>query len=968
MRPVLIIASLLFSSYSIFCQSVISGKVIDSKTGAPLPGVSIKVRSSKNGTTTNNEGQFKIAAIASDVLEISSIGFVAKTVSVGAGSNLSISLDPSTAELSEIVFTGNRGAGRSKTDSPVPVDIIKVNQVGITTAKPDMMSQLNMAVPSFNYNKQSGADGADAIDLASLRGLGPDQTLVLINGKRQHQTGYVATSGTRGRGNSGTDMNGFPEAAVDHVEILRDGAAAQYGSDAIAGVINVVLKKDVNHLSFTTGVSGYYDHKYNSANSMDPSQYYTGTQLDGQTLNMGLDYGFSIGKKGGFINFAGNFLTSTKTYRQVPDTNITTNLANALPVGAIRRAFGDGQVTSGGVMVNSEIPIAGTKTSFYFFGGYNRKHSNVYAYTRNFSANNFFGYAGPQKTPTDLNGNLQFVPGIMRIYDPTPGQIDTLNEYFDPQEDVYITDMSMAVGLRGTIGHGWDWDLTNVIGNNDFHYFGNKTFNASLPLPEAVTQTRFDDGGFKLLQNTATLDLNKHFSNVAQGLTLSFGTEYRYENYIIYAGEYNSYAQVDTAIRYYPSIGESKYPASGSQGYPGYQPSDAANASRTNVALYAEAQLDITDRWLVDGAARIEDYSDFGFVDTYKFATRYKLTDNFNLRGSISTGFRAPSLAQINFSNTNTTVQNGTLVYTKYVPNTSPIAQAAGIPSLKQETSLNSTVGFTWKPMHNLSITVDGYIVKIKNRIVLTGQFDSSIAAIAPYLEQYNVADVQFFANAVTSTNTGLDIVFDYSQRLSNKSSLKILLAGNLQNITINQINIPAALNIDYFHEQAFYSTREQYFLRASAPHTKGLLSVEYNVDKFGVGAHITYFGKLTTQGFGYSSLPGAPAGGPGGAGVSDAGLGYDPYVTTDDGKSVVPEDFVHKGKATTDLFASYRFSKHLTWYLGVDNIFNVHTDLSVVPNARLATADDTESGGPWDSVQMGYNGLRLFTNLAINF
>jgi iron complex outermembrane receptor protein len=968
MRYASLLLMIILCAFKNQAQSLVTGKIADSKAGTPLPGVTVKVKSTGKAVSTNSEGVFKIEAQDKDILEITNIGYKTQMITVKGMSELTVLMEASTAELSEIVFVGNRGVARSKTESPVPVDVIKINQVGESTAKPDLMSQLNMAVPAFNYNKQSGADGADAIDLASLRGLGPDQTLVLINGKRQHQTAYVATAGTRGRGNSGTDMNAFPEAAIDRIEVLRDGAAAQYGSDAIAGVINIILKKDIHHLSFTTGVSAYDDHKYNSLNSMDPSQYYTGSKIDGKTFEIGLDYGLPIGKQNGFINFAGNFLTQGKTFRQVPDTNISTNLGKALPVDAIRRAFGDGAVTSGGVMVNSEIPIAGSRSTFYFFGGYNRKHSNVYAYTRNFSANNFFDYSGPQKTPTDANGNLIYVPSIMRIYDPTPGQVDTLNEYFNPQEDVYITDVSFAAGLKGTMGTGWDWDISNVIGSNDFHYFGNKTFNASLPVDEVATLTRFDDGGYKLLQNTASLDISKHFANVAKGLTLSFGSEFRYENYVIYHGEYNSYADVDTALRYYPSIGASKHPASGSQGYPGYQPSDAVNASRTNIAGYLEAQLDVTDRWLIDGAARFENYSDFGFVNTYKFATRYKITDNFNLRGSVSTGFRAPSLAQIHFSNTNTTVQNGNLVYTKYVPNTSPIAKAAGIPSLTQETSFNSTIGFTWKPFHNLSITIDGYIVQIKNRIVVTGQFGPDIEAIAPYLTQYNVDQVQFFANAVNTTNTGLDMVLDYNKRLTAKSNFKILFAGNLQNINIDKISIPTALNDSYLHQQSFYSTREQYFLRASAPHSKFALSMEYSINKFAVGTHITYFGMLTTQGFGYASLPGATAGGPGSQGISDQGLGYDPYVTTDDGKSVVPENFVFHGKATTDLYVSYKFSKHFTWYLGVDNVFNVHPDESVVQNARLASADDSESGGPFDSVQMGFDGTRLFTKLALNF
>jgi iron complex outermembrane recepter protein len=229
------------------------------------------------------------------------------------------------------------------------------------------------------------------------------------------------------------------------------------------------------------------------------------------------------------------------------------------------------------------------------------------------------------------------------------------------------------------------------------------------------------------------------------------------------------------------------------------------------------------------------------------------------------------------------------------------------------------------------------------------------------------VSSVQFFANAVNTTNTGVDVVLDYNKRIG-RNRFKATLAGNIQNIAINKINIPAELNTSYVDQQAFFSTREQYFLKASAPRAKGTLALEYSIQKFAIGAHFTYFGKVTTQGFGYSSLPGAPDGGPGGAGISDQGLGWDPYVTTNDGKSVVPENFVHKGKVTSDGYLSYKVSKNLVWYAGVDNIFNVHPDLSIVPNARNASAYDSESGGPFDAVQMGFDGMRLYSKIVLNF
>jgi iron complex outermembrane recepter protein len=966
MKGLIILASLILTSHLLLAQKTITGKITDKSSGAALSGASVKVKGSKKGVSTNTEGTFTLEVNPTDILIISNIGYMDQAVPVPETSTITILLEPVASELTQVILVGSRGVGRTKTESPVPVDVIKVADVGQSTARPDLMSQLNVAVPSFNYNKQSGADGSDANDFASLRGLGFDQTLVLINGKRRHLSAFVVQEGTRGRGNSGTDLNAIPEAMIDRVEILRDGASAQYGSDAIAGVINIILKKDVNHLNITTGGSVYDDHKYNSLNAVDPSQYYTGARLDGAAYTLGADYGVAIGKNGGFIHFGGNFIDQGKTFRAEPDTNMGTN-AQALPINTIRRAFGDGGLIGGGGMVNAEIPVS-PRTKFYFFGGYNRKMSDVYAYTRNFSGS-------PQKFPTNPDGTLIFDANIMKVANASDGSgtINSNNVFYNPQERVYVTDKSFAAGFQGTVGHDWDWDISNVVGNNDFHYHGYKTFNASLDNVPGSLKTNFDDGGFTFTQNTSNLDINRHFDNVAQGLTFSFGGEYRYERYHLYAGEPDSYGQ-KSPDKFFPNLngdgnGDSvQAPATGSEGYPGYQPSDVSIAHRTNVGGYVDFALDVTHAWLIDVAARFENYSDFGFVNTYKFATRYKLTDNFNLRGSISTGFRAPSLQQMNFSNTNTNVVNGNLVYVKLVPNYSPIARAAGIPNLTQETSVNGSFGFSWLLSHDLTATVDGYWVQMKHRVVITGSFDGSIPAIAPYLQQYDVSSVNFFANAVNTTNTGVDIVLDYNKRLGHYSRFKATLAGNIQNINIDKINIPAVLSTSYANQQAFFSTREQYFLKASAPRAKGTLSLEYSLQKFAVGTHFTYFGKVVTQGFGYASLPNAPAGGPGSAGISDQGLGWDPYVELDNGEGAVPENFVHHGKITSDAYLSYKVSKNMVWYGGVDNIFNVHPNLSVIANARGESAYDSESGGPFDSIQMGFDGMRIYSKLVFNF
>jgi iron complex outermembrane receptor protein len=957
----------LLGAFLAFSLPVIAQKITGTvtNTGKPVPGTSVYAAPAGVGSSTGMDGKYSLALKPGTFqVTFSAIGYEKKTISVqladGENKVVDIELALSQESLKEVIVVGSRGGGRTRIESPVPVDVIRLNQLTENTAKPDLMSQLNQAVPSFNYNKQSGGDGSDAIDFASLRGLGFDQTLVLVNGKRRHLSAFVNEVGTRGRGNSGTDLNAIPEAAIDRVEILRDGASAQYGSDAIAGVINIILKKDINHLNVSGGFSAYDDQKYNTLNNVDPAGYYTGKKLDGQTFTLGADYGLAIGKNGGFINIGGNYENQGKTFRAIRDTNWQTNpnTLEAQPVARERRAFGDGSVVSGGGMYNMEIPLAGTKTTFYSFGGYNYKHSNVYAYTRSWNYD-----AGlrqnPTKFPTDpTTGALIFVPGIMKVDAPAGAPFDPNNVYYDPQEDVYIKDLSGAVGFRGTTPSDWDWDISNNVGRNDFHYWGQKTFNASIPyVAGQPIQTRFDDGGFNFLQNTANADITKRFKSVAQGLQLSFGAEFRYERYDLYAGELNSYVNGGATL----PDGTAK--ASGSEGYPGYQPSDAKIASRTNEAAYAEATLDVTKEWLIDGAARFENYSDFGAVSTFKFATRYKLTDNFNIRGSASTGFRAPSLQQINFSNTNTSIIGGNLVYTKLVPNYSDVAKTAGIPKLTQETSVNYSLGFAWQPIPELSVTVDGYDIIIKNRIVISGLYaagDPTLGApLNNILASNGIGDAQFFANAVNTTNKGIDIVLDYKKRWG-KNHFNALLAGNIQNLTINKINIPSTFKGSPSDSATFFSDREQYFLKASAPKAKFTLNLEYGFDKVSFGTRFTYFGDVKELGFGETSAP------------ANAPDPFFPYVTLDATGAKIPEIFDFSPKITTDLYASLKINKVISWTVGVDNLFNVHPDTnvikgSVIPNGS-SSFGDSESGGPFEAVQMGFNGTRLFTKLTFHF
>ncbi|MGZ4000682.1 MAG: TonB-dependent receptor, partial [Mucilaginibacter sp.] len=644
-----IITALLCSSA--FAQKItVKGLVTDATTREKLAGVTVLVKSSGEGIATDQNGQFSIAAQANDVLTIRFTGYKMQTITLSGQTYLDIQMVGDVNQLNEVVAVGTRSAGRVKLETPVPVDVVNIAKASMGTGRLDLTDILNYAAPSFNYNKQSGSDGADHVELGTLRGLGPDQTLVLIDGKRRHSTAFVSVFGTRGRGNSGVDLSSIPVSAIDRVEILRDGASAQYGSDAIAGVMNMVLKKTVNQLSVNVGYSGYDDPTYNSRNALAMGQYPHGGTIDGNAISLDANYGLPIGKNKGFINFSLDYEANGKTFRQTHDTAYAN--PKSLPLNTVRRANGDGSASSINTFFNSEIPLAGTKTIFYGFGGISYKLSNDYAFTRNFSGS-------PDRFPTDAGGNMIPVSGI--IFNTPDG-----DSYFNPIIQTHNTDASIALGFKGTTASGIDWDISNTVGNNTFHFYGDKTFNASL----GATQTHFYDGGPQFLQNSTDLDLSKHY-DVLAGLNVGAGAEYRYERYMINAGEPGSYTNFD------PNK------ATGSQGFPGYQPSDEVSAHRSVEGIYLDLEADLTTKWLVDFANRLEHYSDFGYNLSTKFATRYKVTDDFNIRGSIGTGYRAPSLQQINYSSSYTNVQGGLISEVKIAPNYSPITKSAGIPALK---------------------------------------------------------------------------------------------------------------------------------------------------------------------------------------------------------------------------------------------------------------------------------------------
>ncbi len=845
----------------VFAQrSTVTGKVT-SATGEPLIGASVIEKGTTNGTLTDNSGNFTITVSGQDpVLVVNFIGYTKQELSVAGQTNVTVSLEEGNL-LSQVEVVGSRNLNRSSTETPVPVDIIDIQSVTSRTGQLDLNQLLQFAAPSFNSNRQTGSDGADHVDPASLRGLGPDQTLVLVNGKRRHQSSLVNLFGTRGRGNTGTDLNAIPAAAIERIEILRDGAAAQYGSDAIAGVINIVLKSTTKELTANAN-AGMYQAKYR----------FDDKKFDGLNYNLNANYGFAIGKEG-FINLTGDY-----NFRD------HTNRANTNPDDLARREFGDPKIQNASVYLNSRFPIA-SNAYVYLFGGINYRKGDAYAWTR-------------FPTVTDDEGNEIDNPRSVRSIYPNG---------FDPIISSEINDRSATVGIR-SVWRRWDIDLYNTFGQNRFHYFVNNTLNASLG---ASSPTSFDAGGFGLIQNTTGLRFSRLFKETLQGVNLAFGTEFRNESYDIFAGEEQSWQN------YNPSL------AGGSQGFPGYRPGDAIKKGRSNIGAFVDVEADLTQALMFGAALRFENYSDFGSTLNWKLSSRYKIGSAVAVRGSLSTGFRAPSLAQINFNSTFTNFVNGQPVDVLLARNNSPVTQALGIAPLKQETSTNASLGMSFTPISSLSITVDGYYVKVKDRVVLTGQFKDDDEDIGDELKNLNVGLAQFFTNAISTSTHGLDVIVAHSAPLG-LGRLNTTLAANFNKLTIDRkINTSDKLA---GKEDTYFDIRERYFVMASAPNSKINLTFDYSINKFTFVLRFIRFGEVKLANWNYDA--------------ADLDV-YNPRITT-------------------DLSVRYAFTKNVNLTIGSSNLFNVYPDKS--------TPSLTESGGAWDPVQMGFNGAFYFAKLNLKF
>ncbi len=971
-------ACLILTVSTVFAQTI-RGKVADAGSGNPIPGATVVVAKTTFGTTSDGDGNYVLKLAPGDYqLVLSFVGYESVTVPVKVPTTgevtLSTSLKEGQSSLGELVVTGSRAAtARTNIQSAVPVDVITTKEMK-SFAQVDVSQILNFVAPSFNSNRQTITDGTDHVDPASLRGLGSDQTLVLVNGKRRHNTALTNINSSVGRGSVGTDMNVIPIAAVERVEVLRDGAAAQYGSDAIAGVINVVLKKNYEGLSASlmTGVN-YSTMNYKvpliGGGTADKSQ----SLRDGKVFQFDISKGFRIGQRGS-MTVAAQIVDRERTNRSGEDNAPTIYLGasgvfpspDILPPAnrpallvadqtlITQRGYnrqnlvvGNSSSRNYGVFINGSLPVS-VKSELYFSAGVTHRSGTGFG-------NNRIPVSRNQQ-PLAADGSLYYPDGFL------PAILATLD------------DQSLLLGYKTKLGD-WNMDLSNVYGRNSIRFDVQNSGNASLP-SSTNQQTEFYSGTLKFNQNTTNLDFSRLFTDGQNTFNIAGGLEYRRDGYQIIDGESASWSGVTKVVPLAPiAVGG---PASGTalalpgaQIFPGYQPDNRVDVSRNNISIYADVETEIAGKWLIDLAQRYENYSDFGSQLTSKLASRYRFAEFFSLRGAVSTGFRAPSLQQRYFNNTSTQFVNGLPSNTLTVNNESPIARnVIGVDALKPETSLNYTLGFTSRIGRNFTMTVDAYQIDIKDRILYSGPFSRALLGFSA-TDYPGVNIVRFFANAANTQTKGIDIVA--TERLTlGKGRLTLSAAANFNRTRVTAINPSAFLNSkannedrggnpDNWPRTLFFDRSQVALLETGLPRSKFNLSASYAINKFDITFRTVRFGEVRnlTTADPYSINP------------ATSTYWNTQFARDEAGNALL--DQMLSPIWISDITIGYKLTRILNLQIGANNVFDVYPDqLYVDPRNALGSVDyntgrDLSNRGRilYPSNQGGFNGRFIFARLS---
>jgi iron complex outermembrane receptor protein len=902
----------------------------------PLGGASITVQGSSKGTTTSTSGMYSISLNPGTYTILASFvgyGSDRQMVTVQAGETATLDFSLSESGLGdEVVVLGSRAVARTRTETPVPVDVIQISQVMNDVGQVDLNQIINFIAPSFQSARQTISDGTDHVDPGQLRGLGPDQVLVLVNGKRRHQSALVNVNGTVNRGTVGTDMSAIPASAIERIEILRDGAAAQYGSDAIAGVINIVLKKKTGLLEANASYGMYiteYEKNYALYTLTNKTDNPNVSVEDGKTFQASLGYGFKIGE--GYLNITGEYTSRGATNRGgtytgavFPAVNGVNRDDSILSAKGLTRDFfdmriGNSEMKAGGAFYNFGYPVSGN-TELYLFGGYTNKKGTG---------------AGFYRYPSGI-------PGAARIYQDAVFAL--YPNGFLPLINSEIADFSTAVGMRTKLGE-WNLDISNTYGINKFDFIINNSVNYSQFAVPGNRQTSFDAGGLKFWQNTVNADFSKKYDILA-GLNVAAGAEYRIDAFGVKSGEEASYKNFDVTSG----------AAAAAQVFAGFVNTIGDDETRNAVAFYVDMEQDFTEKFLLTGALRYENYSDFGSTFNYKFSTRYKFSENFNIRASHSTGFRAPSMQQKYYAKTNTLfvsqpggglapVESGTFT------NDSKAAQILGIPTLKEETSRNYSVGLTAKPFPGFDVTVDAYQIDIDDRIVLTNNFSGgNDSLLKQELQAAGASAANFFTNAIDTRSRGLEAVLSYNKSFTSKHTLRTTLAMTFIDNEVKKdasgkpIIHASDILVNSGQLGSYFNREDQSRVEVANPKNKQSLTFNYSYDKIGVMLRFVRFGKVQY---------------------------LDPTINPDSTHKFPINDFTGQRetldqefspKTVTDLSLSYNITSFLSATIGVNNLFDVyqdrHTHSSNMSSGRFIFSRRVQ--------QMGFNGAYYFARLRL--
>ena len=815
-----------------------------------------------------------------------------------------------------ITVVGSRVAGRSADDLPVPVDILSKEALQ-NTGQIEVGKMLQAIAPSFNFSTSAISDGTDALRPATLRGLGPDQTLVLINGKRRHQASLIHINTSVGRGTAGTDMNAIPASAIKRIEVLRDGAAAQYGSDAIAGVINIVLndEDDGGKVGLTYG------------------QHSEG---DGESTNLDVSKGFALGDSG--------YLNTTLNVRDRGTTNRAglhgscqfsgcTDGANGVKIAgdpreatATRETFriGDADSQQFALTINTAYELG--PGELYGFITYSKRDNESAAFFRH-NANN--------------GGNAPLQDGDA-----------TIPAGFLPKINSDINDISYNFGYTTEFDNDSSLDLSYTYGQNKIDYVTSDTINSSFANSLRYTSTLTADEirstvpreatayGLELALQTINLDYTASYD----ALELAIGAEMRSDWYTVNAGDEYSYRDYDT------EAGQSLYAtdrSAGTQGFGGIGPLSEVDETRDVISFYIDMETELNDNVIINGAIRYDDYEGFGDSTNFKLAANWSITDDFTLRSAVSTGFRAPSMQQLYFNNISTqfidnpadptgdqiAVQIGTF------RNDSVLAQSIGIPELKEEESTNFSIGAVWGVTDDINVTIDYYTIDIDDRIVISNKLGYGLSnTLDNALTAAGAGAGQFFLNGADTETKGFDIITTWNTEMAG-GDLNLTFAANFTDTEVAKVFTPANSALGDIDPSDIFSEQDISIIEEWQPKDRISVSALYTYDDLSVNLAFNRYGE---------------------------------YTVTDGGRQT------YGAEVLTDLRVKYQINENMSVNIGGNNIFDVYPDENEIGNSRTGTIVDgsgsqiVSSPGVFTysrrSAPFGFNGAYYYAGLEYSF